>query len=398
MRELIPILQFGGAFTAFFMAIAIFMVARKRNPVDALLGWVLLLIAIVLVRTGISVSGLLKYYPHQLAVLFPLTYLIGPLLLFYARGKLLDQPFSLRQTWPHFLPVMTSYILLMPVFLLSTEEKLAYIALTHQPNPIPRAFTSFSLSSALNLFQLFLVWAVVAGYALLAWRTVSTAPSAKPGSEKYQAAHWVSFLSVGLMLASVAAAISLLLVLLFDVVLRSPVLMITYLSFVAIAGYSAIQLVLSPGMLHAEFQASPITTDRRAGSETSAVNKYKHSGLSRGDASQLSIKLQQLLKEECLYRQPDLNLQILAERLGCSSKHLSQILNEELNENFYEFVNRHRIEEIKQQLQDGALAESPIIDIALNAGFNSKPSFYNAFRKHTGMTPTEYVKLGPNNI
>lgn len=374
------------------MAIAIFLVARKRNTVDALLGWILLLIAIVLVRTGISVSGLLRYYPHLLAVLFPLTYLIGPLLLFYARGKLLEQPFSLRQTWPHFLPVVASYLFLLPVFLLSTDEKLAYIALTRQPNLIQRAFESFSLPSALNLLQLFLVWIAVAGYALLARKTTSRALSSAPESKNNQAGYWVSFLSIGLMLASLAAVLSLLLVLLFGMVRLSPVLMIAYLAFVVIAGYSAIQLVLSPGMLHAEYHELSQEILRETPPDKVPGNKYAHSGLNRKQARQLSMQLQQLFKTESLYKQPDLTLTILSERLGCSTKHLSQILNEELGENFYEFVNRHRIDEIKRQLDDGALADGPIIDIAFNAGYNSKPAFYNAFRKRTGMTPTEYTK------
>lgn len=392
MREFVSILQFGGALTAFFMAIAIFLVARKHDRVDFLLAWILLLIGLVLLRTGISVSGLIVHYPHQLGVLFPLTYLIGPLLLVYSRAKLTDQGFSLRRFWLHVLPAIGSYLMLIPVFLLPIDKKLAYITLTTQPRLMQRVFEAFPFSSAVNLLQLFFVWTVLAGYAWVALRTASNAPGEPLKTKKHLPKHWVSFLSIGFMAASFMALTALVIILIFNVVFLSPLLMMSYLFFVVIAGYSAVQLVLSPQLLHPRVEDS-ISDNRVLNADQNPTGeKYENSGLSRKNAETLSIRLQQLMQEEVLYRQHDLTLQSLAERLGCTSKHLSQVLNEELSENFYEFVNRHRIEEIKHQLKSGVQVDRPIIDIALDAGFNSKPAFYNAFRKSTGMTPTEYCK------
>lgn len=393
MREQVSILQFGGALTALFIAFAVFLVARKNDRGDLLLAWILLLVGTVLFRTGMSVSELMVKYPHHLGVLFPLTYLIGPLLLFYARAKLTDQDFSMIHFWPHILPMIGSYLFLVPVFLLPIDKKLHYIALTSQPMLLQRVFDEFPFSSAINLLQMFFVWAILCGYTWFAWRTIPKTPGGNFKSNSHLSIHWISFLSVGLMAASLLALTSLVVIVVFNMVFLSPILMIAYLSFVAIAGYSAVHLVIRPDLLHPDDKNTITDNTVLSSDHNISVEKYENSGLSDADANAISIQLQQLMKDKALYRQHDMSLQSLAEQLGCSAKHLSQVLNNELGENFYEFVNRHRIDEIKKLLLGDALTERPIIDIALDAGFNSKPAFYNAFRKCTGMTPTEYCKL-----
>ena len=197
------------------------------------------------------------------------------------------------------------------------------------------------------------------------------------------------------MVASFLALTSLTVILIFNVVFLSPILMVTYLLFVVIAGYSAVQLVLRPEFLHPEPKYTALNNAKLSSCHKQSGKKYEKSGLSSEDATTLSIQLKQLMKEEALYRQHDLTLQSLAEQLDCPPKHLSQVLNENLGENFYEFINRYRVEEVKRQLAKNGSTKLPVIDLALNAGFNNKPAFYNAFRKNTSMTPTEYIKHRP---
>lgn len=403
MRDIISIIQFGGAFTALLMAVAIFLVARKHDRHDLLLAWIMILIGTILLRTGISVSGWLAQYPHQLGVLFPLTYLIGPLLLFYSRAKLLDQPFRTHRFLPHCLPMVCGYLMLVPVFLLPVEKKLAYLNLMPQPGLIQRAFNEFSLSASINLLQIFTIWLFLGAYAWVSWRIMSSTQTPSQIFGNNQARRWISFLSLGLLVISGMIFFSHLGVLFFEFTFFSPLLMAAYLCIVLIAGYAAIQLVLKPGLLHPE---PPVVIDDNQpdfdpdhfGQKNSleiipaSVRKYENSGLRSKEAKELAVELKRLMKEEMLYRQHDLTLQLLAEKLDCPPKHLSQVLNERLCENFYEFINRYRVGEVKQQLAKNGSTKLPIIDIALNAGFNNKPAFYNAFRKNTGMTPTEYIK------
>jgi AraC-like DNA-binding protein len=76
--------------------------------------------------------------------------------------------------------------------------------------------------------------------------------------------------------------------------------------------------------------------------------------------------------------------------LSVSPHLLSQILNEKLNRNFSDFVNYYRIEEAKQILSSPRGDRLKVIAVAFEVGFNTKVAFYNAFKKYTKMTPSQY--------
>jgi AraC-like DNA-binding protein len=69
---------------------------------------------------------------------------------------------------------------------------------------------------------------------------------------------------------------------------------------------------------------------------------------------------------------------------------LSELISRTYNESFFDFINRHRIEEIKLRIEDPAHDSYSLLGIAMDCGFNSKSSFYTAFKKFTGITPSEY--------
>ena len=71
---------------------------------------------------------------------------------------------------------------------------------------------------------------------------------------------------------------------------------------------------------------------------------------------------------------------------------LSQLINEELGQNFFDYINSFRIQEFERRLVDPRNAHVSILGIAMDVGFNSKSSFNTAFRKFKGMTPSEYRK------
>ena len=103
-------------------------------------------------------------------------------------------------------------------------------------------------------------------------------------------------------------------------------------------------------------------------------------------------KLLYLLEAERIYRDEDLTLQTLAEKLAVSPHQLSWIINEVLHLSFSTLVNGCRVEEVKGRLSDPSFNHSSILQAALDAGFNTKAAFNRAFKKSTGMTPSEYKK------
>ena len=120
--------------------------------------------------------------------------------------------------------------------------------------------------------------------------------------------------------------------------------------------------------------------------------KYEKSTLTRSDADRHLIKLKNFMKKEKPYLDPFLNLNQLARRLSIQPRHLSQILNESLHQNFYDFVNGYRIEEAKRNLLDPSNDGATVLEVLLDAGFNSKSAFNRGFKKCTGLTPSEFRK------
>ena len=102
--------------------------------------------------------------------------------------------------------------------------------------------------------------------------------------------------------------------------------------------------------------------------------------------------LENLLLNEKAFLDSQLTLEGVAEHLKLSTSYLSRIINSELNTSFTDYVNSHRIEEAKTYLVNPDFSNYTIIAIGLEAGFNSKSSFFYVFKKATGKTPLAYKK------
>jgi AraC-like DNA-binding protein len=117
--------------------------------------------------------------------------------------------------------------------------------------------------------------------------------------------------------------------------------------------------------------------------------KYVKSGLTDSLSQELKNNLKHLFQKEKLYRNSDINLDMVAEKLDTTRHNASQLINEHFNMSFREFVNSHRIQEAKELLEQEN--ELNIIDIAYEVGYNNKVSFNKAFKKDTQLTPSEYL-------
>lgn len=118
--------------------------------------------------------------------------------------------------------------------------------------------------------------------------------------------------------------------------------------------------------------------------------KYNKSGLCFEKKIEYVSQLIYLLETEKLYLDRNLSLATLAERLQISTNHLSQTINEHLQISFLNLINGYRISEVKKQLSNPEKTETTIIAIAMESGFSSKAAFNAAFKKNTGVTPSEY--------
>ena len=102
-------------------------------------------------------------------------------------------------------------------------------------------------------------------------------------------------------------------------------------------------------------------------------------------------RLRGQMSVDCVYRDPELSLASLAQRVGMPEHRLRELIHRELGyRNFPAFVNEHRLQEVEHKLADPAFDRRPILTLALEAGFGSIGPFNRAFRERHGMTPTEF--------
>jgi AraC-like DNA-binding protein len=137
-------------------------------------------------------------------------------------------------------------------------------------------------------------------------------------------------------------------------------------------------------------EALEVIGQTKAEHETT-VKQNQH--LVKDDNNELSGTIETMLLDTKLYLDSEINIQTLAD-LCCVRVHvLSAYLNRHYNKSFYDFINYFRVEEAKRLLTDPEQHKYSINHIAESSGFTSRSAFYNAFKKHTGFTPGEYIKL-----
>ena len=98
------------------------------------------------------------------------------------------------------------------------------------------------------------------------------------------------------------------------------------------------------------------------------------------------------MEEKQPYLDPEITISRLSEILNVRTGFLSEVLNSRLNQNFFDFINKYRVGEFKNQCISKTNSHLSIMGIAYNCGFNSKASFYRAFRKFEGISPSEYIE------
>lgn len=122
--------------------------------------------------------------------------------------------------------------------------------------------------------------------------------------------------------------------------------------------------------------------------------RYQSSRLSKAEMQEYLNRLNQYMRKAKPYLDPDITLPVLARQTDIPARYLSQIINESLNKNFYDFINSYRIEESLQHLKRTHVEKRTVLEVLYDVGFNSKSAFNTAFKNHTGMTPTQFIRSG----
>ncbi|MCR9226012.1 MAG: helix-turn-helix domain-containing protein [Flavobacteriaceae bacterium] len=137
-----------------------------------------------------------------------------------------------------------------------------------------------------------------------------------------------------------------------------------------------------------QFVVKYVVGPERTLAQTNSHEKYKKSGLTGEEAVLIRRKIKNAFDQNKIYRNNTLCLDDLADHIKENRYKVSQVINTFFSKNFYSFLNEYRIEEAKDLLvEDPSLSVKAIM---YEVGFNSKNSFYSAFKKITGYSPNDY--------
>lgn len=182
---------------------------------------------------------------------------------------------------------------------------------------------------------------------------------------------WLKLFNGSFLIIVLAAAIFLYLLLVTDIYRR-------HLDYIYVLPMGSLFYIVSYYLINANWE--PAIKE--------PVPKYAKSSFDSGNISEYIEKLNQLMGIEKVYLDKELRLTDLAEKMGLTAHHLSQLLNQHFSLSFFDFVNKYRIDEAKEMIKNNP--EYTLLQVAFDSGFNNKTSFVNAFKKFESTTPSSY--------
>ncbi len=377
-----------GAAQGFLLAILI-LLKHGRLYANRFLGSLMLFYSIILVDLLLQDLGFYANRPHLKFIGLGFPFVVGPLHYLYAKYLVYPSRKLRKIEWLHFLPLLLFKIYLLPDFL-------------QKGNMITAVF-AVNGTGALPFMDLLLNWAIIIQIMIYLFLTLflisryaRDIKNQFSNIEKIRLdwlrnitllamSAWIIFLTENAFLFA-GIHISHLFNL-SSMIAGTYVYLMGYLGLFKSEIFSEPAIAASISLSHPD--GDPPEIEDQSNPPKSA-KKYEKSGLSPENARKYLQKLLHLMEKERPYRNSELTLQQLADMLFISPHNLSEVINTQLNQNFFDFINFYRVEEVKRDLIDSNKRHLKILSIALDAGFNSKTSFNTIFKKHTGQTPSEY--------
>lgn len=370
-----------GIIITFFLSVVLAGKKRKTLPDKILMIW-LLLLSYHLWRFYLSSSQQFSGTPWLLGTEIPLPLTYGPFLYLYT-VKLTTKNARLKQgDFLHFVPAIAACLLLFPFYSLPVAAKMQVYG---------QEGKGFEMQN-----RLILVAIIVSGFTytiaclLQLRRYVNTLQHQFSNTEKINL-NWLRYLIWGI------AVIWAVVFLGNDTHIFTAVVL--YIWLLGFFGIRQVGIFNNPQIKDTENetpnQAVSIIPDPVAAEPISIpveTVKYQKSKIDPDTLQKIHDKLHALMEKEQLYSNPELTLNELSERIAVHPNVLSQVINSVLGKNFYDYINSLRIAAFEKLLADPDNRKYTMLSLAYECGFNSKASFNRNFKKHKGITPTEYLK------
>ena len=367
--------DFWSALLAFGMFQGVLMLlillSFKRNlALYSLIGLVLVLVLNLFNQLLLS-TQLAVEFPHLVFLATPFLFLIGPLYQWHIRGAI-DPGFRPRRLLLHLIPFILGIVLMSPYYLASTLDKGAVLEAYYQADLIPLSVGSY-LFMALQIAQTF-------GYIYRTSQSISNPSTHRHSKRRKQGVVWLKRFGLAF---SIYWAIDFVALTSYTV-LGAIHPQVFYLTMLGAALFINV-LVIFIIRHHKEFNLLILTPFQA---------KYRNSTLSTQETNLILDKIFNVMDEEKPYLDPELSLAKFASIFDKTPHQISGILNESLGKSFYEFINEYRFKEVKTRLQSNQYGHLTLLAIALDSGFNNKNTFNKVFKRHSGKTPSQFLKEG----
>lgn len=359
-------LQFG-YFLALSMAILFWIRGNREERLsDALLGWVMLFLAMEIQDYTFGFAGInflwneMNGFPRGTALLF------GPSIYFYLRAQT-NRDFRLEQKHLlHLLPWLIPFLIELMIFLMGSHAV--------------QRWQSSDLFSYMVYPRQLLLWGSYIFYfskSLALYREYRAWAQNQFSDQDMISFTWfrnlVYFMIFGIVLKESMGMIDRWLDLDFYQDWWWNLAMVAIIFYVGIWGYAQVQ----PNEI------------KYTNSEIDPLPESKNTA--PDDLSSWKEKIEVLMSEQKPYLEPQLSLKSLAHLLKTNPSILSAAINQNFQKNFNDFINEYRVNEFLSLSKSPDFEHYTLLALALECGFNSKSTFNRAFKKITGQTPKEYV-------
>lgn len=374
-HDLISSFLFSGLFLGILLSLVILTKNHKKFQPLYLLNSLIILIIITNADFYLCYTGLVKFAPWifnstEIAVL-----LIGPIFFFFLQSLLTGKKISIRKKWMH---------LMLPIFYFFTQigyhvqnnlVKLnyyldAYNLSNNIKTPSPTDWLYLS-----QLFNNFFIWLVIGSaivYAILSFDLI----------RKYR----FNLKKTNNNSFTDKEAFSRNLIILFTITF-----FVVFVIFFSSENDQKEYIVGLTTTFVLYIVAFFVLHESQYFNSSWLFEKYRTSGLNTR-TNEIFQKTNLYLKESQYYLNNDCSLPNLSKQLTIPANYISQSIHESTGKNFNEFINELRVEVSKERLTDADFKHLNLDGIGTSVGFNSKTSFYNSFKKCTGMTPAQYIK------
>jgi AraC-like DNA-binding protein len=327
-------------------------------------------------------------YPHFVLMLTGTPFLIGPFHYLYTVYLSHYSQKYKKMHLLHFLPFMIFELCMLPLLLQSKEELIKGITYTESGNiSVVSLALNWAIMFHIIIYTLFVI-IVTRKYSKRIKNIFSSLDNIKLG--------WLRnasiLFSIGIVMYIIENALNT------SGVISNKFIISSLITPIVIYGMSYLAIIKTEIFANPEFNRQieeiPVETiDDSSSNSSTASKKYQKSGLSAEKAKEYVANLMQVMEKDKPYLDSGLTLSKLAELLSIPPHNLSEVINTQLNQSFFDFINSYRVDKVKYDLTDPKKNNLTLLAIAMDSGFNSKSSFNTIFKKHTCLTPSEYKKI-----